>query len=34
MTKVGARGVKDEEKYVVAPMLFVNDLCKNGWALL
>jgi hypothetical protein len=34
MTKAGTRGVKDEEKYVVAPKLFVNDLCKIGWILL
>jgi hypothetical protein len=34
MMKAGTHGVKDEEKYIVAPMLFVNDLCKNGWTLL
>jgi hypothetical protein len=34
VTKDGTRGVKNKEKYTAAPMLFVNDLCKNGWALL
>jgi hypothetical protein len=32
--KAGTHEVKKEEKYIIAPILFVNDLCKNGWALL
>jgi hypothetical protein len=33
-TKAGTREVKDKEKYNTAPISFVNDLRKNGWALL
>jgi hypothetical protein len=33
-TKAGTREVKNKEKYTTAPILFVDDLCKNGWALL
>jgi hypothetical protein len=34
VTKIGTCEVKNEEKYITALIPFVNDLCKNRWALL
>jgi hypothetical protein len=34
VTKAGTREVKNKEKYTSASIPFVNDLCKNRWALM
>jgi hypothetical protein len=34
LTKAETCEVKNEEKYITTLIPFVNDLCKNRWALL